>query len=72
VLFLCWETLFLFSENKLAMDIAQQNEMTATRWFAAFNEHDLEKLLALYDDHARHFSPKLKIRQPATNGYIVG
>ncbi|HET8572367.1 MAG TPA: nuclear transport factor 2 family protein [Edaphocola sp.] len=54
------------------MDIAQQNEMTATRWFAAFNEHNLEKLLALYDDHARHFSPKLKIRQPGTDGYIVG
>lgn len=54
------------------MTISQQNEMTATQWFAAFNEHNLEKLLALYDEQARHFSPKLKIRQPETNGYIVG
>ena len=54
------------------MDSAKQNEMVANQWFAAFNEHDLEKLLALYDDQARHFSPKLKIRQPETNGYIVG
>jgi len=44
----------------------------ASAWFAAFNEHDLEKLLALYDDDAQHYSPKLKVRQPATNGYIQG
>lgn len=31
----------------------------ATLWFKAFNEHDLENLLELYDDHAEHFSPKL-------------
>ncbi len=44
----------------------------AEQWFAAFNEHDLEKLLALYDDDAQHYSPKLKVRQPQTNGYIKG
>lgn len=54
------------------MNIAEQNEMVATQWFAAFNEHNLEKLLGLYDEQARHFSPKLKMRQPETNGYIVG
>lgn len=42
----------------------------ATLWFKAFNEHDLENLLELYDDHAEHFSPKLKIREPETNGLI--
>ncbi len=42
------------------------------RWFEAFNAHDLEKLLSLYDDEAQHFSPKLKIRQPETNGLVVG
>ena len=44
----------------------------AKKWLAAFNEHDLEKLLALYDDQAEHFSPKLKIRKPETNGLIKG
>ena len=48
------------------------NRSIATAWFAAFNAHDLEALLALYADDAEHFSPKLKIRQPATNGLIKG
>ncbi len=41
-------------------------------WFDAFNEHDIEKLLALYDDEAVHYSPKLKIHQPASLGLIEG
>ena len=44
----------------------------ATLWFKAFNEHDLENLLKLYDDEAEHFSPKLKVREPETNGLIKG
>lgn len=44
----------------------------AFRWFDAFNSHNLEQLLSLYDDEARHFSPKLKIRKPETNGYVSG
>jgi limonene-1,2-epoxide hydrolase len=32
----------------------------------------LENLLSLYDDTAQHYSPKLKIRQPETNGLIQG
>jgi len=44
----------------------------AKKWFDAFNQHDLEKLLELYDNNARHFSPKLKIRSPETNGLIIG
>jgi hypothetical protein len=44
----------------------------AKAWLKAFNDHDLESLLALYDDHAQHFSPKLKIRKPETNGLIKG
>lgn len=44
----------------------------ARQWFDAFNEHNLEKLLALYDDNAQHYSPKLKIRNPETNGLIKG
>lgn len=44
----------------------------ATQWFAAFNSHDLEALLSLYHNEAQHYSPKLKIRQPETNGLIQG
>lgn len=44
----------------------------AKKWLQAFNEHDLEKLLNLYDDRAEHFSPKLKIRKPETKGLIKG
>ena len=50
----------------------QQNLTIATKWFEAFNEHALEKLLALYHNDAAHYSPKLKIRQPETNGLVRG
>lgn len=39
---------------------------------AAFNEHDLEALLGLYHEEARHYSPKLKLRQPESEGWISG
>lgn len=48
------------------------NKDIALQWFAAFNAHDLEALLALYADDAEHFSPKLKLRHPETNGLITG
>jgi len=44
----------------------------AFRWFEAFNAKQLEKLLSLYEHDAQHYSPKLKIRQPETNGLVVG
>ncbi|MFD2891959.1 nuclear transport factor 2 family protein [Flavobacterium chuncheonense] len=47
-------------------------EQIALLWFEAFNSKDLEGLLVLYSEDAVHFSPKLKIRQPETNGLIVG
>lgn len=49
-----------------------KNKEIATKWFEAFNGHDLEKLLSLYDDNAKHYSPKLKVRQPETGGLIKG
>lgn len=49
-----------------------KNIAIARQWFHAFNDHNLEKLLALYDDNAQHYSPKLKIRQPETQGLIKG
>jgi ketosteroid isomerase-like protein len=51
---------------------AQKNIDIAKAWFNAFNTHDLESLLSLYHDEAKHFSPKLKIRKPETNGYVQG
>ena len=44
----------------------------AFKWFEAFNNHNLEQLLSLYDEEAEHFSPKLKIRKPETNGLVIG
>ena len=49
-----------------------QPEEIAKKWLQAFNDHDLEILLDLYDDQPEHFSPKLKIRKPETNGLIRG
>lgn len=49
-----------------------KNTSIAHSWFEAFNAHNLEKLLSLYDDEAQHFSPKLKVRHPETKGLIVG
>jgi ketosteroid isomerase-like protein len=48
------------------------NTAIAIKWFKAFNTHDLEALLSLYNDNAKHFSPKLKIRKPETNGFVQG
>lgn len=51
---------------------ALENEGIARRWFDAFNAHDLDALLALYDDEAEHYSPKLKLRHPRTMGWVRG
>lgn len=50
----------------------KENIAVAKKWFDAFNEHNLEKLLHLYDDAAEHYSPKLKIRHPETKGLVTG
>ena len=52
--------------------MSQNLDSIAFKWFDAFNEHHLEKLLSLYDDKAEHYSPKLKIKHPETNGLISG
>lgn len=51
---------------------AEQNKHIALKWFEAFNAHHLENLLALYHQEAQHYSPKLKVRQPETEGLIKG
>ena len=51
---------------------AEQNKRIAIKWFEAFNKHNLEKLLSLYDENAEHYSPKLKNKLPETKGLIKG
>jgi limonene-1,2-epoxide hydrolase len=53
-------------------NLSALNKAIAMRWFEAFNQHQLENLLSLYDDNAQHYSPKLKVRSPETNGLIKG
>ena len=48
------------------------NKIIALKWFEAFNTKNLEDLLSLYHNNARHYSPKLKIRKPETEGWING
>ena len=56
----------------VAFFMNNSNIQIASNWLAAFNEHNLEKLLALYADDAIHYSPKLKVRHPETKGLIKG
>lgn len=56
----------------MAMNRIDLNKQIALTWINAFNEHDLEKLLGLYSEDAVHFSPKLKVKHPETNGRIAG
>jgi ketosteroid isomerase-like protein len=58
----------------LITSLKEMNEtkQIAIQWFDAFNKHDLEALLSLYAEDAKHYSPKLKIHQPETNGLIEG
>lgn len=44
----------------------------AHAWLAAFNTHDLEALLSLYAPDAEHYSPKLKVLRPETQGWVRG
>jgi hypothetical protein len=44
----------------------------ARKWLACFDTHDVDALLSLYDEAARHTSPKLRAWLPETGGYLVG
>lgn len=59
-------------DKNTTLDVIISHRAIAMKWFEAFNKHNLEKLLALYDDKAEHYSPKLKIRMPKTHGLITG
>jgi predicted ester cyclase len=44
----------------------------ATNWINCFNTKNINGLLSLYHENAEHYSPKLKLRLPQTNGRIKG
>lgn len=50
----------------------QENLFIAQKWFEAFAEKNVEKLVSLYHAEAEHYSPKLKLRNPETKGWIKG
>jgi hypothetical protein len=44
----------------------------AQAWLDAFNAHDVDALVALYDDDCTHTSPKIRALHPDTGGKLVG
>ena len=50
----------------------EYSRVLAGYWMDAFNAHDLEQLLSLYGDNAVHYSPKLREKQPETQGRVQG
>ncbi len=54
------------------MDLVTANLAITEQWIAAFNAHDVDRLLLLYDYDAKHYSPRLKQREPETGGWISG
>jgi hypothetical protein len=71
VVILCTSIIFDFHYNTIYEDMTL-SENIASQWLEAFNEHNLDKLLALYDLDAKHFSPKLLVRKPESKGLVVG
>jgi limonene-1,2-epoxide hydrolase len=49
-----------------------ENLALARAWLQAFNAHDVEALVALYDANATHTSPKIRALHPDTGGRISG
>ena len=50
----------------------QRNLQIARRWLACFQTHDVDALVALYAETARHTSPKLRVSRPESGGRIHG
>ena len=47
-------------------------ESLGRRWLACFESKDLETLVSLYAEDARHYSPRLRAARPETGGWIEG
>ncbi|HEY4119560.1 MAG TPA: nuclear transport factor 2 family protein [Byssovorax sp.] len=52
--------------------MSDSNRALGRAWLAAFNDGDLDRLVGLYAEQATHTSPKLRAREPSTNGRITG
>jgi ketosteroid isomerase-like protein len=65
------KTGFFLPKNQTTM-MPEHLQPIAFKWFETFNNKELENLLALYDEDATHFSPKLKVLQPETKGLVQG
>ncbi|MBL8951148.1 MAG: nuclear transport factor 2 family protein [Myxococcaceae bacterium] len=48
------------------------NADLARAWLQAFNQKNLDALLALYADDCRHTSPKIRALHPETGGQLRG
>ncbi|HXN56733.1 MAG TPA: nuclear transport factor 2 family protein [Myxococcales bacterium] len=44
----------------------------ARRWLSCFDTKDVDELVSLYAEDARHYSPKLRALRPETGGCIQG
>jgi len=44
----------------------------ARSWLSCFARKDVEALVALYAEDARHTSPKIRAQFPETGGFLVG
>jgi hypothetical protein len=44
----------------------------AQAWLDAFNAHDVDALVALYDEECTHTSPKIRALHPESGGKLVG
>lgn len=51
---------------------AAATHQIALNWIDAFNAKDIDRLVGLYAEDAEHFSPKLKVARPETNGLVKG
>ena len=48
------------------------NAKLGRAWLAAFNAHDVTRLVALYTEDATHTSPKIRTLHPQTGGKLIG
>ena len=53
-------------------EAARRNIFVGRHWIDAFNRKEFERLIALYWDHATHYSPRLEKQRPETKGLITG
>ena len=47
-------------------------EQITAEWVIAFNSKDIDRLLRLYHDNAKHYSPRIEKKKPETRGWLEG